>query len=50
MGDITIDVFCKHCNKEGKLKVAHDVTIENIENNYPCLHCNTKGKLTTTRQ
>ncbi len=47
---ITVDVFCKHCNKEGQLKVSHDEIIENIENNYLCMHCNTKGKLTTVRQ
>jgi len=47
---VIINVFCKNCNKEGKIYVKQDETKLKIEENHFCPHCNVKGKLSTVRQ
>ena len=47
---VIINVFCKNCNKEGKIYVKQNETILMIEENHFCPHCNVKGKLSTVRQ
>ena len=47
---IIINVFCKNCNKEGRIHVKQDETKQMIEENHFCPHCNVKGKLSTVRQ
>ena len=47
---VIINVFCKNCNKEGRIYVKQDETKLMIEENHFCPHCNVKGKLSTVRQ
>ncbi len=47
---VIINVFCKNCNKEGRIHVIQDETKQMIEERHSCPHCNVKGKLSTVRQ
>ncbi len=47
---VIINVFCKNCNKEGRIHVKQDETKLMIEENHFCPYCNVKGKLSTVRQ